>query len=144
MLRIQSADGTRRVELNSNDKVSSLFEKVRETFELNSSVFALYKDRNHKEEIASSISKHVNDYRLQHGDMLYLAPLNGSVLFDQPQQPSTSAQVCLNQCPHFLTLPDSTAQSRWDYGTLNIEVVKNNAEGERIVVSWEDLLTSGQ
>lgn len=114
MLRIQSPDGTRRVELNGNDKVSSLFEKVHETFELSSSVFALYKDRNHKEEIVRSKSKHVNDYRLQHGDMLYLAPLNGTVLFDQPQQPSTSSQVCLNKRSPSLfcvTAPDSTAQS---------------------------------
>lgn len=90
MLRVQSSEGTARVEVLDTDVTSRLFERVYEALNLNTFGFALYKDRARKEEIVSSKSRQLREYGLQHGDMLYLTPVNGAVLFDQP---STSVEV---------------------------------------------------
>lgn len=89
-MRIQSAEGTKRVEVNPSDTSCELFEKVHSLFDLSSFGFALYRERNQKDEIRSSRSKTLRSIGLKHGDMLYLAPVNGTVLFPQP---STSSKV---------------------------------------------------
>lgn len=89
-LRVQSSEGTARVELLDTDATAALFERVHAALNLSTFGFALHKDRQRREEIASSKSRRLRDYGLQHGDMLYLSPVNGAVLFDQP---STSAEV---------------------------------------------------
>ncbi|XP_035433294.2 nuclear protein localization protein 4 homolog isoform X1 [Spodoptera frugiperda] len=96
ILRVQSAEGTTRVEMSDTDVTAQLFERVYESLHLNTFAFVLHKDRQRKEEITSSKSRRLRDYGLQHGDMLYLSPVNGAVLFDQP---STSGQVHENNKP---------------------------------------------
>ncbi|XP_030746958.1 nuclear protein localization protein 4 homolog [Sitophilus oryzae] len=81
LLRIQSPEGTRRIEISPSSTTSQLFETIYEAFNLNSFAFALYKQRNKKDEIASSKTKSLRSIGLKHGDMIYLSPLNGSVLF---------------------------------------------------------------
>lgn len=93
VLRVQSPEGTKRVEIDLSDSTFDLFEKVFQAFNLNSFGFALYKNRNQNEEIISTKSKRLSDYRLKHGDILYFKPINGTVLFDQP---STSSQVTVD------------------------------------------------
>lgn len=95
-LRVQSAEGTTRVEASASEPTAQLFERVHEALQLSSFAFALHKDRQRKEEVLSSKSRTLRDYGLQHGDMLYLSPVNGAVLFDQP---STSAEVANTQRP---------------------------------------------
>lgn len=92
ILRVQSPEGTTRVEMHDTDVTAQLYERVYETLHLNTFAFMLHKDRQRKEEITSSKSRRLRDFGLQHGDMLYLNPVNGAVLFDQP---STSAEVSL-------------------------------------------------
>lgn len=87
-LRIQSPEGTKRIEIKTSDTTCQLYERVHSTFDLNSFTFALYKQKNQKDEIASSKSKTLKTVGLCHGDMLYLSPVNGAILFSQP---STSA-----------------------------------------------------
>ncbi|KAM3960615.1 nuclear protein localization 4 [Aphomia sociella] len=89
-LRVQSPEGTTRVDVLDSDVTAVLFERVYETLHLTTYGFTLHKDRQRKEEITSSKSRQLRDYGLQHGDMLYLNPVNGAVLFDQP---STSAET---------------------------------------------------
>ncbi|XP_023935110.2 nuclear protein localization protein 4 homolog [Bicyclus anynana] len=89
MLRVQSAEGTVRIELLDTDVTARLYERVYESLNLNTFGFCLHKDRARKEEITSSKSRQLRTCGLQHGDMLYLSPVNGAVLFDQP---STSVQ----------------------------------------------------
>lgn len=89
-LRVQSSEGTARVEMLDTEVTSRLYERVHDTLNLNSFGFALHKDRARKQEISSSKSRQLREYGLQHGDMLYLSPVNGTVLFDQP---STSSEV---------------------------------------------------
>ncbi|XP_031788253.1 nuclear protein localization protein 4 homolog isoform X2 [Nasonia vitripennis] len=93
LLRVQSAEGTKRVEVQPSDTVSQLFEKIYDVFELQSFGFGLYKQRNQKEEIVSTRSKTVQGVGLKHGDMLYLAPINGAVLWDTPSTSSASNDV---------------------------------------------------
>lgn len=80
-MRVQSPEGTKRIEIPSTSTSCQLFEAVHDTFELNSFAFALYKEKNKKNEIASSKSKTLQNLGLRHGDMIYLAPVNGAVLF---------------------------------------------------------------
>lgn len=83
LLRIQSPEGTKRIDVSASDSTCQLYEKVYSTFDLNSFAFALYKEKGQKDEIQSSRSKTIRSFGLRHGDMLYLAPINGAVLFQQ-------------------------------------------------------------
>lgn len=89
-LRVQSSEGTKRLEVDPTDTTCQLFEAVHSTFDLSSFAFAIYRERNNKDEVHSSKSRSIKSVGLKHGDMLYLKPLNGTVLFPQP---STSAIV---------------------------------------------------
>uniref|UniRef100_A0AAR5QAR6 Nuclear protein localization protein 4 homolog n=1 Tax=Dendroctonus ponderosae TaxID=77166 RepID=A0AAR5QAR6_DENPD len=82
LLRVQSSEGTKRVEISASATTSQLFETIHDAFNLNSFTFALYKQINKKDEITSSKSKTLRALGLKHGDMVYLSPLNGSVLFN--------------------------------------------------------------
>lgn len=92
-LRVQSAEGTARVEVLESDVTARLFERVHEVLCLTSFAFALHKDRARKDEVLSSKTRTLRDYGLQHGDMLFLSPVNGALLFEQP---STSTEVLSN------------------------------------------------
>ena len=80
VLRVQSPEGTRRIDIGAGDTAKKLFEKIYDVFELNSFAFGLYKQRNNKDEIVSTGSKTVAGLGLSHGDMLYLVPVNGTIL----------------------------------------------------------------
>lgn len=90
MLRVQSPEGTSRIEVFDTDVTARLYERVFEDLNLSTIGFALHRDRQRKEEILSSKSRQLRECGLKHGDMLYVSPVNGAVLFDQP---STSAEV---------------------------------------------------
>jgi len=83
IIRVQSPYGTRRVELTSSDSTETLYQKVRDAFDLSGFNFALYKDRNNKTEIFSSRSKILTTYKLKHGDMVFLHPMNGTGVFSR-------------------------------------------------------------
>ncbi|KAK4874625.1 hypothetical protein RN001_013985 [Aquatica leii] len=89
LLRIQSPEGTKRIELNATDTTCQLFERVHSTFDLNSFAFALFKQKNQKDEISSSKSRTISSAGLSHGDMLYLMPINGAILFPQATTSTT-------------------------------------------------------
>lgn len=78
------------MDLVDSDVTAQLFERVHDEFNLSSFAFALFRDRARREEVVSSKSRRLRDLGLQHGDMLYLTPVNGAVLFEQP---TTSAEV---------------------------------------------------
>ncbi|XP_060521215.1 nuclear protein localization protein 4 homolog [Cylas formicarius] len=82
VLRVQSPEGTKRIELSPSSATCQLYETIHNAFDLNSFAFALYKQKNKKDEIASSKTKTIRTLGLRHGDMIYLSPLNGSVLFN--------------------------------------------------------------
>nr|CAG4647889.1 EOG090X05T8 [Moina brachiata]SVE92999.1 EOG090X05T8 [Moina brachiata] len=77
MLRIQSPEGTRRIEISDSSPTAELYEKVLNAFELGGFTFGLYAKRDKSQEIASSKSSTIRKYNLSHGDMVYLFPLPG-------------------------------------------------------------------
>ncbi|XP_050308450.1 nuclear protein localization protein 4 homolog [Anthonomus grandis grandis] len=81
ILRVQSPEGTKRLEIVPSATTRQLFEAIVDTFNLNSFAFALYRQQNQKDEIPSGNSSTVRSLGIKHGDMVYLAPLNGAVLF---------------------------------------------------------------
>nr|CAG4640847.1 EOG090X05T8 [Eulimnadia texana] len=71
LLRVQSPEGTRRVEIQPTDSTVTLFEKIHDEFSLDNYMFQLYRQRNKAQEIVSSRSKTVQQLGLSHGDMIY-------------------------------------------------------------------------
>ncbi|XP_040355758.1 nuclear protein localization protein 4 homolog isoform X1 [Ixodes scapularis] len=73
ILRVQSPDGTKRVECDSSDSTALLYDKIQSAFNLPSVFcFAIYKCRDKSKPIPSQERKHLSVYSLKHGDMLYL------------------------------------------------------------------------
>ncbi|KAL0108495.1 hypothetical protein PUN28_015203 [Cardiocondyla obscurior] len=90
ILRVQSPEGTKRIEVLPSDTVSQLYEKVYEAFDLNSFGFNLCKQRSQKEPLTSTRSRTVSGIGLSHGDILYLVPANGTQLWSAPSTSSAS------------------------------------------------------
>nr|XP_040240428.2 nuclear protein localization protein 4 homolog [Anopheles coluzzii] len=77
VLRIQSADGTKRIETEPSSTTKTLYELVREVCGFNHYEFALFRERNFTKEVVSSGSQEVKDVGLKHGDILYLRLVEG-------------------------------------------------------------------
>lgn len=76
LLRVQSSEGTKRVELPPTATIHELYESIHDAFELDGYNFAVYGERNYKNELASSRSQTIDDYKLKHGDMIFMKPLS--------------------------------------------------------------------
>lgn len=76
LLRVQSPEGTKRIEILPSATVRQLYESIHDAFELDSYNFAVYGERNYKNELSSSRSQTVDDYKLKHGDMVFVKPLS--------------------------------------------------------------------
>lgn len=72
LLRVQSPEGTKRIEILPSATVRDLYEHIHNAFELNGYGFAVYRERNYTKELASSRSQTIDDHNLKHGDMIYL------------------------------------------------------------------------
>lgn len=81
VLRIQSSEGTKRINVSTDENISGLYEKVREAFALSGFTFSLCRSRSLKDELASTRSKTVLSSGLKHGDILYLLPHEGTQLW---------------------------------------------------------------
>lgn len=88
ILRVQSPNGTKRIDCNATDSTSVLFQKIRDSFGLNNSLeFSLFKNRDRTHEVYSLERKGISFYNLKHGDMLYLSyKKNGSALSVSPSK----------------------------------------------------------
>ncbi|KAJ8948637.1 hypothetical protein NQ318_022704 [Aromia moschata] len=103
LLRVQSPEGTKRIEISPSASTCQLFEAVHDAFDLKSFAFAR---RIKKDEIHSSKSRTLRNTGLRHGDMIYLASVNGAVLFSNNSPsgepidetaPSTSSTVSVSR-----------------------------------------------
>lgn len=72
-LRVQSAEGTARVELEQAAPATALYEAVREAMGV-SAPFVLHRDRGHRQPLPAGPAR-LLDLGLRHGDMLFLSPL---------------------------------------------------------------------
>uniref|UniRef100_A0AAG5CY80 Nuclear protein localization protein 4 homolog n=1 Tax=Anopheles atroparvus TaxID=41427 RepID=A0AAG5CY80_ANOAO len=77
VLRIQSAEGTKRIETEPSATARNLYDLARAVYGFDHSDFALCRERNFTKEIVSSGSQDVKDIGLKHGDMLYLRSVEG-------------------------------------------------------------------
>lgn len=75
ILRVQSSEGTKRIEILPSASLRDLYESIHDAFKLDHYNFAVYGERGHKKEISSSRSQTVEDFNLKHGDMLYMKPV---------------------------------------------------------------------
>lgn len=75
LLRVQSPEGTKRVELVPTATIRELYEAIQDAFQLDEFNFAVYGERNYKNELASSRSQTLDDYKLKHGDMIFMKTL---------------------------------------------------------------------
>lgn len=73
ILRVQSAEGTKRVECEANDTTASLYDKIQCAFNYPSvTCFVVYLNRDKSKQIPLQNAKRLSLYTLKHGDMLYL------------------------------------------------------------------------
>lgn len=81
LLRVQSPEGTKRIEILPAATVRDLYEQIQNAFQLDG--FAVYRERNYTKELASSRTQTIEDHHLKHGDMIYLkivSPSSSSVI----------------------------------------------------------------
>ncbi|XP_044016289.1 nuclear protein localization protein 4 homolog isoform X3 [Aphidius gifuensis] len=133
-LRVQSPDGTKRIDVDPNDTTFQLFEKVYETFDLSSFAFCLYKQRNRNDEIISSRSKSVSGCGLGHGDMVYLTPIDGSLLTSNSSS-STSLSSIEKKEP--LSTESTPGVSRRNTSIGTAKIATNIIEDEVDQLLWK-------
>ncbi|XP_075231079.1 nuclear protein localization 4 isoform X2 [Lycorma delicatula] len=122
-VRVQSSEGTKRIELHPSDSIVKLFEKVHDAFGLPGFAFALFRERNNQGELVSSRSKSISSSGLRHGDMIYLAPLNGALLWENPRPSTSSSREGSYSLPQADNRSSSSIarQSRQSTGSLVVE-----------------------
>lgn len=79
MIRIESPDGTKRLELSSSDSLAALYDKVFDQFKIDAtrrSEYCLFADRNRKLRIPENRNTRVKE-TISHGDFVYLLPAGG-------------------------------------------------------------------
>ena len=102
IIRIQSKDGTKRVDVSSSDSSETLYQKVSKQFAEYDSL-KLFKQRNENGEIVRSSRRKLQQEGLSHGDMIFLHITNESrpgsskqssyVSSSSPSRPSSSTVV---------------------------------------------------
>lgn len=75
ILRVQSPEGTKRIDILPTATIRELYESIHDAFQLDGYNFAVYGERNYKNELASSRSQKIDDYNLKHGDMIFIKNL---------------------------------------------------------------------
>ncbi|XP_065579373.1 nuclear protein localization protein 4 homolog isoform X2 [Artemia franciscana] len=84
ILRIQTSEGTKRIEIDSDASTKKLYEMVYDSFGLKSFSFMICKDRRSPEssEIKSTTSRDIKSYSLKNGELLFIVPVNNVTLFE--------------------------------------------------------------
>ncbi|XP_002123974.2 nuclear protein localization protein 4 homolog [Ciona intestinalis] len=91
IIRIQSCDGTKRIEVSSSDTVASLLQQVEKSFALKGDGWGVFKSRNYQDEVKNSKSK-LRTAGLNHGDMLFLKS-QSSVSKTSEERPSSAEEA---------------------------------------------------
>lgn len=72
LLRVQSPEGTKRIEILPSASLRELYESIHDAFQLDGYNFSVYGERSYKNELVSSRSQTIDDFNLKHGDMVYM------------------------------------------------------------------------
>jgi len=79
LLRVQSPEGTRRIEVSPSNSTSDLFKKIGEIFGFNGYSFSLFITRDKSQEILPC-GRDISSYGLAHGDMIFLSLAGGDAM----------------------------------------------------------------
>lgn len=90
IIRVQSKDGTKRIEASSSETVVSFLSKVGKEFGLDGgSSWRIYQDRSRKSELKKNSKSKLSSKKLKHGDMCYLYFTDGiNVAGDEAEEES--------------------------------------------------------
>lgn len=69
-IRIQSADGIKRIEISSNSSIHQLYQQIQNVFKIQD--FALYRERNYTKEFPPTSNQTLMASNLKHGDIVYM------------------------------------------------------------------------
>jgi len=78
IIRIQSSEGTKRLEISQDDTLDSLFDETGKLFGCTPADVRLYRDRHKQTELERALRMKLKTAHLHHGDMLFLN-LSGSM-----------------------------------------------------------------
>ncbi|KAK7507678.1 hypothetical protein BaRGS_00001613 [Batillaria attramentaria] len=106
IVRVQSPDhGTKRIETKGNESVATFLNKVQSSFELGDTGWSLYKEHNKSGFIRNSRAKKVDDFKVKHGDMLYMVledranSVAAAAATDWPEAPPQAASASTMSSP---------------------------------------------
>ena len=72
ILRIQTGEGMKRIEVGAADSVKMLYETVGKNFNLDKNGWRLCKDKKYENELSEANQKSLKGMQLCHGDIIYL------------------------------------------------------------------------
>lgn len=82
-IRIQSSEGNKRILLPQSATTEELYDRVRSSFQLNTQAFQLCLEKDGNSQITRTVSRTLKHFGLHHGDLLYLQPKDGVILFEE-------------------------------------------------------------
>lgn len=118
LIRVQSPDGQKRIEIQTKSTTKDLFEAVQKSMPAESG-FGLFRERNFTSELTPSRSQSIKSINLKHGDMLYLKQIAGT------SKASTSTANATASVPEF---PPHTSNSISMASTSNGGCVEDNID----------------
>jgi len=80
VLRVQTGDGMKRIEVGAADSVKMLYETVGENFKLEKNGWRLCKDNKLLDELSESTQKSLKGLQLGHGDVIYLKKMDKTLV----------------------------------------------------------------
>ena len=107
LVRVQSADGTKRIEVNSNEQVASLYQKTLNEFKIDASrrdEWALFLDRNREKPIKAGSG--LVGQLVKHGDIIYLFQSQFGVSSEQSMAPTVDPNVEEDEIDQILARQD--------------------------------------
>lgn len=122
LIRVQSPDGIKRIEIPSKSTIKDLYEAVQKSITIDQT-FALFKERNYSNELAPSRSQTIKSLNLKHGDMIY---------FKQDAGPGTSkTSNASSNISEFTPQPQNHSNSTLNGGLTedNIDLVLAKTDG---------------
>lgn len=89
ILRIQTNDGMKRIEVAATDTVKSLYEKITQSFNLHPNGWLLCKDRALKNELKKNTRSTLKTLKFSHGDVVYMKNYDGEIASSNRSEIST-------------------------------------------------------
>ncbi|XP_055852773.1 nuclear protein localization protein 4 homolog [Episyrphus balteatus] len=77
MIRVQSPDGIKRIEIPTKSTIKDLYESIQKSMVIEDG-FGLFKERNFTNELGPTRSQTIKSFNLKHGDMIYLKQMAGT------------------------------------------------------------------